>query len=167
VCDYSLQGLPNRLAIEGEELIVHRFTTGAIGLASPKELKQTISPRNGGSKRTFWAAMSAAIFPPHGQQVPAVCVPPGAVLRVSDIAAGLQHELGIGPEEVVTFTQTSFMKATYHDAVRFSNSREVLLQVFKEGQRVRVLSLACVETNNAESSKGTWLRIARSLAHRN
>jgi hypothetical protein len=167
MCDYSLQGLPNRLAIEGEELVVHRFTTGAIGLASRKELEQTISSHNNGNRHTLWAAISAAIFPPHGQKAPAVCVPPGALLRVSDIAADLQHELGIGPEEIVTFTQTSLLRDTCHDAVRFSNSRQVLLQVFTEGQRVRVLSLACFETNDAESSKGTRLRMARSLAHRN
>jgi hypothetical protein len=35
MCDYSLAGVPNRLAVEGEELVVHRFPTGALGLASP------------------------------------------------------------------------------------------------------------------------------------
>jgi hypothetical protein len=34
MCDYSLGGLPNRLAVDGEELIVHRFPTHSIGLAS-------------------------------------------------------------------------------------------------------------------------------------
>jgi hypothetical protein len=59
-----------------------------------------------------------------------------------DIPESLQRELGIGPEEAVTFTQTTAMANTYHDAVRFGNGRQVLLQVLKEGQRVRVLSLA-------------------------
>jgi len=35
MCDYSLAGNPNRLAVEGEELVVHPFPTGALGLASP------------------------------------------------------------------------------------------------------------------------------------
>ena len=35
MCDYSLAGVPNRLAMEGEELVVHRFPTGAPGLTSP------------------------------------------------------------------------------------------------------------------------------------
>jgi hypothetical protein len=35
MCDYSLAGIPNRLAVEGEELVVHRFTMGPLGLASP------------------------------------------------------------------------------------------------------------------------------------
>jgi hypothetical protein len=28
MCDYSLAGVPNRLAVEGEELVVHRFPNG-------------------------------------------------------------------------------------------------------------------------------------------
>ena len=31
MCDYSLAGIPNRLAVEGEELMVFRFSTGALG----------------------------------------------------------------------------------------------------------------------------------------
>jgi hypothetical protein len=33
MCDYSLAHFPNRLAVEGEQLIVHRFDTLSIGLA--------------------------------------------------------------------------------------------------------------------------------------
>jgi hypothetical protein len=32
MCDYSLAGVPNRLAVEGEQLVVHRFPTGSVGL---------------------------------------------------------------------------------------------------------------------------------------
>ena len=35
MCDYSLAGISNRLAVESEELVIHRFHTGSIGLASP------------------------------------------------------------------------------------------------------------------------------------
>jgi hypothetical protein len=41
MCDYSLQGIRNRLAEEGETLVVHRFYTGSKGLTSPKYLKPT------------------------------------------------------------------------------------------------------------------------------
>ena len=34
MCDYSLCGIPNRLAVESEELVVYRFSTGSIGMAS-------------------------------------------------------------------------------------------------------------------------------------
>src|SRR5260370_14227415 len=33
MCDYSLAGLPNRLAVEGDQLVVQPFSTGAMGLA--------------------------------------------------------------------------------------------------------------------------------------
>ena len=31
MCDYSLAHFPNRLAVAGEELVVHRFNTGTLG----------------------------------------------------------------------------------------------------------------------------------------
>ncbi len=34
MCDYSLQGIRNRLAEQGEILVVHRFQTGSKGLTS-------------------------------------------------------------------------------------------------------------------------------------
>ena len=34
MCDYSLAGIPNRLAVEGERLVACRFSTGSMGLAS-------------------------------------------------------------------------------------------------------------------------------------
>ncbi len=39
MCDYSLHGIRNRLAEEGETLVVHRFFTGSKGLTSPEYLK--------------------------------------------------------------------------------------------------------------------------------
>jgi len=142
MCDYSLHGLPNRLAKDGEELVAHRFSTGAIGLTSPAELCRAVNSTNACEKKSFWSAIKALILPPAYPEAPAVCIPPGARLRMMDIPGALQHELGVGPEEAVTFTQTTAMPNTYHDAVRFENGRQVLLQVLKEGQRVRVLSLA-------------------------
>jgi hypothetical protein len=38
MCDYSLLGVPNRLAKEGEELIVYSFPTCSKGLTSPAEV---------------------------------------------------------------------------------------------------------------------------------
>ncbi len=39
MCDYSLGGLPNRLSVDGEELIAHRFSTHLMGLTSPADLQ--------------------------------------------------------------------------------------------------------------------------------
>jgi hypothetical protein len=142
MCDYSLHGLPNRLARDGEELVAHRFSTGAIGLTSPAEICSAVNSVNASKKKNFWSAIKALVLPPVWPEAPAVCIPPGARLRLRDIPVNLQNELGVAPEETVTFTQTTAMANAYHDAVRFENGRQVLLQVLKEGQRVCVLSLA-------------------------
>ena len=39
MCDYSLHGIENRLAEEGEVLVVHRFYSESKGLTSPDYLK--------------------------------------------------------------------------------------------------------------------------------
>jgi hypothetical protein len=148
MCDYSLHGLPNRLAREGEDLVAHRFSTGAIGLASPVELCRAMNAEKR-EKQSFWSAFRAAILPAAGAEVPAVCIPPGARLLLTGIPAGLRRELDVGPDEVVTFAQTSAMANAYHDAVRFANGRQVLLQFFREGQQVRVLSLGSAEAEES------------------
>ena len=117
MCDYSLAGIPNRLAVEGEQLVVHRFSTGSLGLASPCP-----SPLSKGT--------------------PAVCIPPGARLRLRDIPQDLQLRFGLNEIEEVTFVQQSAEVYQYRDAVRFQNGREVLLQRLRCGQQVEVLSLA-------------------------
>jgi hypothetical protein len=85
MCDYSLAGVPNRLAVEGEELVVHRFPTGALGLTS---LHTSLA-------RVWFSKIWSARVPP------AVCVPPGARLLLRDIPADWQHALGVGAAELV------------------------------------------------------------------
>jgi hypothetical protein len=46
MCDYSLQGGPNRLAVEGEQLVTYRFPTGSVGLAA-LYLKAVFAPTIG------------------------------------------------------------------------------------------------------------------------
>ena len=45
MCDYSLHGIENRLAEEGEVLVVHRFYSGSKGLTSPEYLKPAEPPK--------------------------------------------------------------------------------------------------------------------------
>ncbi len=144
MCDYSLMAVPNRLAQEGEELLVHRFPTGSLGLASPCDLKRAANPPVP-VRKNFWCVVKDFFNPPKTEPVPAVCIPPGARLQMQDIPARLQHEIGVGPEESVTFTQISAAVNSYRDAVRFANGREVRLQELREGQRVRVLDLSMAQ----------------------
>ena len=120
MCDYSLAHFPNRLAVEGEQLVVHRFATRTLGLAPA---------------RCGWKQL---LFP---SRLPAVCVPPGARLRLYDIPEDLQRCLSVRAVEEVTFIEQSLEAFTYRDGVRFANGREILLQQLTCGQRAEVLSL--------------------------
>lgn len=132
MCDYSLAGIPNRLAVEGEELVVHRFPTGSIGLAPPCK-----------SASHWWSA----------KQTPAVCVPPGARLLLRDIPKALRQQCCVGTTEEVTFVQLSATPFQFRDAVRFSNGREILLQELNEGLQVDVLSLSSGDSEHEEHQR--------------
>ena len=129
MCDYSLAGIPNRLAVEGEELVVHRFPTGSLGLASPCP-----------SVSRWWS----------GKQTPAVCIPPGARLLLRDIPKDLQQQCGVCTAEEVIFTQLSATPFRFRDAIRFHNGREIPLQELQSGQRVKVLSLSAADFEHEE-----------------
>ncbi|MGE5570376.1 MAG: hypothetical protein ACM3S5_15170 [Rhodospirillales bacterium] len=150
MCDYSLHAVPNRLAVEGEQLVTHRFPTSSIGLASPLDLESVTRAREecAGVKRSFWATLKNWLNPPplRNEKIPAVCIPPGARLRMHGIPQDLQKELGVGAVEEVVFVELSASAYRYRDGVRFKNGREILLQYLDEGLRMDVLSLASADT---------------------
>lgn len=144
MCDYSLMSFPNRLAREGEELVAHRFPCGTMGLASPVDLQPAQSPLTVRLKNV-WSDLWGISGPRRSRCVVAVCIPPGAQLRVWDIPENLQREIDIRRTEEVTFTQITASPFRYRDAIRFRNGRQILLQRLEEGQRVRVLSLSLAD----------------------
>ena len=148
MCDYSLMAVPNRLAHEGEELVAHRFPTGSLGLASPADVKRAACTPP--ATRGFWTNLKLFFNPPKHVPVPAVCIPPGARLRLEGISARMQADLSVGPVEDVTFTQISAAPNTYRDAVRFSNGTRLRLQECREGLRVKVLDLSMAEELDLE-----------------
>lgn len=138
MCDYSLMGIPSRLAVEGEQLVVYRFGTGSNGLASPEDLKPPAPPRE--QRRSFWDSLNSFFNPPESPPVCAVCVAPGTRLVLEDIPPSLQRKLRVGPLELVTFVESA-LAGSYRDAVRFKSNREVLLQSLCEGQHVWIMGL--------------------------
>jgi len=155
MCDYSLHTYPNRLAADGENLVVHRFGAGSLGLASPADLTPVISAGKT-ARGTLWSQVKGWFQGNNPRweaekRVPAVCVPPGARLIVRDIPKSLQRELGVGEVEEVLFVETTADVNTYRDAVRFKNRRQALLQQLREGQRVQVLSIGVEEFDPAET----------------
>jgi hypothetical protein len=161
MCDYSLMSLPNRLAVCGEALVVHRFELGAIGLAPISEVKapeitDTAAPKG------FIERLKLSLFPPPRRQCTAVCIPPGARLLLRDIPEKLQRSLGLQSEvQEVVFTEIG--TSGFRDAVRFESGTELLLQRLTEGQRVDVLALSNGEHESVaerpgmvESSRAGW-----------
>jgi len=143
MCDYSLHAVPNRLAVEGEELVTHRFPTSSIGLASPTDLAKANCQQSPGTGRSWWAVIKSWLNPPplRVDKVPAVCIPPGARLRLNGVPRELQMELGVSRTEEVTFVELSASAYRYRDGIRFQNGREILLQYLDEGLHVDVLSM--------------------------
>ena len=151
MCNYSLKVFPNRLARDGEELLVHRFSSGTIGLAARLDLEQGTISFPGRRNRTLFGEIRFVLIEiVDGQEkskaVPAVCIPPGARLLLRDIPQHLQRKIGIGREEEVTLTQVSLDSIVHQDAVHFRNGCVVSLQRLQEGQRVRVLTNSLADT---------------------
>jgi hypothetical protein len=147
MCDYSLYAVPNRLVVEGEQLVVHRFPMGSLGMASVADVRrievaQTVAP-----KMTWWEKFKSCFEDePATSKVCAVCVPPGAHLILKSIPRALQQRFGLQEEEGVVFTQISADVNSYRDAVRFNNGVQIRLQELQVGQLVEVLSLAGART---------------------
>jgi len=144
MCDYSLHVFPNRLAVDGEELLVHRFGGISIGLAARADVEEmNRRRREEASGRWSWARIERWFQAQRGteHQICAVCVPPGAQLMLRDIPKHLQRSHEIAEIEEVRFVEITAESHTYRDAVRFANGRQILLQSLREGQRVTVVSL--------------------------
>ncbi len=138
MCDYSLMHFPNRLAAEGEQLQVHRFRTGSKGFVCPAELAASDAADK--SSRGFWARIKDC-FNPVIKDPTAVCIPPGARLKLHGISAqfGMLHD--VHSEEEVTFEELTAIVNSYRDAICFANGEVVLLQDLEEGQRATVLAM--------------------------
>jgi hypothetical protein len=143
MCDYSLHAVPNRLAVEGEELITHRFMTGSIGLASPADIDKAKGRDAAAKGKSWWSMLMNLLNPPpiRLDKIPAVCIPPGARLRMTDIPHDLQRELNVERTEEVTFVELSASAYRYRDGLRFDSGHEMLLQYLDEGLHMDVLSL--------------------------
>lgn len=161
MCDYSLHAIPNRLAREGERLVTYRFPTTSIGMASESDLRRITCRDNGKTAGSWLDVMRSWVSPPPSrvEAVPAVCIPPGARLRLSGIPQDLQKELGTGPEAEVTFVQLSASAYRYRDGFRFPNGRAVLLQNLREGLRAEVLSLELAEAEAEHEIEETRVRV--------
>jgi hypothetical protein len=139
MCDYSLMGIPNRLAKQGENLVICKFKTGSLGLTPVRS--DTRAQGVLGRLRAMLRMLSSEFT----DEPIAACVPPGARLLLQNVPKYLQLACHVGSTEEVVFTQLTATAYEYRDAVRFQNGYEVLLQDLETGQRARVLELSLPE----------------------
>lgn len=144
MCDYSLSGIQNRLAVEGETLIVHQFQTGSKGLTLPEYLKPAPRPKG------LLAVLKTLVGRYSPAKECAVCIPDGARLTLEGISEKLQEAYHLSPVEKVTFRQLSASALIYRDAVEFGNGMKVRLQELEEGQRLEVRALSSEHVGDSE-----------------
>jgi hypothetical protein len=140
MCDYSLNTMQTRLAVDGEELVLHHFETGSLGFASVADInrpKMAAEENCGGFWRTIKEFFSLA---PPSRPVPAVCIPPGSRLLLDDVPKPVQNCLCIASSEIVVFTEISNRAYSYRDALLLPNGTRVLLQDLPPGIHAIVLS---------------------------
>jgi hypothetical protein len=99
MCDYSLMMVRSRLAVEGEELVAHRFQSGSVGLVSCFDFDTWLNQRPNG----FWQRLKCW-FSMDEEPAQVACVPPGAQLLVFGISQSLQEQFNLRDREEVTFT---------------------------------------------------------------
>ena len=153
MCDYSLMMVPNRLALEGEELVAHRFQSGTTGFVSSSDFSIWKAER---CSKSVWQRLTAC-FASTAEPSPVVCIPPGARLRVEAAPESLSGRSHSGSSELATFTQLSAEANQHRDAVCFDDGVIVRLAMLAEGQRVKVLRLSSIE--EPEASPQTVLHV--------
>ena len=126
MCDYSLYAQENRLAEDGEELVLHRFETGSLGFASAPDLAKQACQQQ--QQTGFWSSVKRWFLLGSSCDCPAVCIPPGAQLLLMEIPRIVQRRLGIRDSEPVIFTEISNRSFAYRDALILRDGSKVLLQ---------------------------------------
>jgi hypothetical protein len=141
MCDYSLYALPNRLAEDGEQVVLYKFGTGSIGFASTSDVtsQETVTCSRW---EAFCADLKAFLLPRSAAGVPAVCMPPGTRLTLGDVPMRVQAEHCIHSGDTVTVTEITTQSYAYRDALFLPNGKCVLLQDLPPGIEATVLSTA-------------------------
>jgi len=145
MCDYSLMMVPNRLAMEGEELVAHRFQSGTTGFVCSSDFSAWKAER---PSKSFWQRLRAC-FELAAEPAPVVCIPPGARLLVEPAPESPNSSSHSGSSRLATFTQLSAEANQHRDALCFDDGAIVRLNMLSEGQRVKVLRLSSIEEPEA------------------
>jgi hypothetical protein len=167
--DYSLMKIRNRLAVEGEELVAHKFRSGSIGMVSRSDFRRwqtaaqaelgPASPAQGETTNGFWQSIknffmefltfygfvSPVAQSSDGEPGPVVAIPSEALLRVFGISPELQRQYHLSLFEDALFTEM-WRSGLRQDGLCFGNGVTIPLQQLREGQKVKVLRRSWAES---------------------
>jgi hypothetical protein len=111
-----------------------------VGLASATDLEKA-GRRVLAERESNWWSPLKRWFVRDSREVPVICIPPGARLRMTQIPRELRNKWALRTVEDVWFTETGTDPEKYHDAIRLGNGRVLLVQSLPERICLMVLSL--------------------------
>ena len=139
--EYSNLDRPSRFAREGEILFTFRFPNERMALASALDIGgyKFAAPltRHSGPRPVLAYALGVGW---KSHDVPAICIPAGALVRMSRIPLELRRRYILRSVEDVWFLHQSHHLDSDVRRIRFSNGREVFLEALPEGVEFVLLS---------------------------
>jgi len=143
--DDPLSVTPNRLVVEGEQLVLQKMSTGSLHLVSVADVRYgRLTIRHPRCKRTFWQKLLRCFenVSDGSHTLSAVWVPSGTHLILKGIPSSLQQRYGLEEEEGAIFLRPDRQGGSSRGELRFNNGGLVQLQELRAGQLVEVLSLS-------------------------
>jgi hypothetical protein len=156
MCYYSLHSIPNRFAVQGESLVLIRFSTGSNGFASADErkleegrgapAKANFLSRAGGFLSELWQRAKWSEIKDAHSHPQVVCLPHGVTLRITDAPSSAEQQIKFGAMvgRKVRLIQTTPEPHSYRDAIEYPDSpsdKPISVQDLPPGMVVEVLSL--------------------------
>ena len=154
----SSMNVTNRPALEGEELVAHKFQNGLIRMVSQSDYSRWRSSSqagvsNGALARAFRSLLAflryriaPGLLRSDRDPSPVVAVPEDALLRVYGICPDMQRQHQLNAMEDALFVEITLLMGRSREALCFGNGVVIPLQALPEGQRVRVLYRSWTES---------------------
>jgi hypothetical protein len=153
MCNASLHTTQNRLAEEGEDLILHRFQSGTLKFVSAFDRTKLEHAAARGETAGFWSSLKHRIR--NQRPLRRVLIPPGSRLLLVDIPQSLRTSPSWGTSAVVVFIEIVERSNSYRDGVVFPQGARVPLQDLPEGLHALVLSTSAQESTGRDHAEAS------------
>lgn len=131
---YLLHSVGNRLAREGEELVVGRLDNGSLAFVAERDLAKLER-----KKESIWADFFNCLLFRTSANISTIRIPAGAHLFLRNVPLSVQESLGIGHSEEVIFSEISGRGYSYRGALILPNQTRVLVEDLCKGIEATVL----------------------------